>query len=276
MYKCKHCDYKTDRVNSFTRHYKSKHDIEPKKLYIMLCCANIEPTCACGCNASVKFHNFNHGFSKYKPGHQSRVKNNWGHNKEAQKKSQDKRREMFESGEADWIWCKGKSKETDVRVQKMSEKVSKTIMADDKERKARSIKMRKGRLDKTIPNLYGPAHPAWKGGTSSVTNTIRGNSRFHKLWKFPKLKAADFKCTQCGSSFSLCVHHDKDRMCDIIRVVIEQTGYDAVNADETAKSKICNAITDYHVEKGVSGIVLCYSCHADVHADEGFVMKKIA
>jgi hypothetical protein len=72
---------------------------------VLLFNEGVEPSCACGCGSQVKFHGIKVGFSKFKWGHQSKVKNNWGNNVTAQKKSQDVRREMHKRREVK-IWNK--------------------------------------------------------------------------------------------------------------------------------------------------------------------------
>ena len=43
--------------------------------------------CECGCKQSTKYLDFGRGYSKFIKGHQSRVKNNWGHNPKVVKKN---------------------------------------------------------------------------------------------------------------------------------------------------------------------------------------------
>jgi hypothetical protein len=62
------------------------------------------------------------GYSDYVQGHVARIKNNWGHNEKALKKSQEKRREMWENGEIQ-PWCKGLTKE-DPRIKDMLERMN--------------------------------------------------------------------------------------------------------------------------------------------------------
>jgi very-short-patch-repair endonuclease len=55
------------------------------------------------------------GFVDYVLGHASRVNNNWGHNPNAQKKSKDTQKKMYENGEL-VIWNKGLTIEDDNRL----------------------------------------------------------------------------------------------------------------------------------------------------------------
>ena len=63
------------------------------------------------------------GFRDYCQGHQSRVKNNWGHNQSAIDKSSETRRQQYASGERK-VWCDGLTKETSSIIAEYSKKIS--------------------------------------------------------------------------------------------------------------------------------------------------------
>lgn len=112
---CPICKKSSSDIDSLRKHCR-KHKISSKELYIKLFCNGIEPTCACGCGTRTKFYTIQIGFSKYAPGHQSRVNNSWGHIKDSLEKSQKKRRHQIVSGE--WKpWNLGQSKMTNKRVE---------------------------------------------------------------------------------------------------------------------------------------------------------------
>lgn len=261
-FKCPKCDYTETNPTKFSNHCVRKHKLDTRQLCIDFFYEGVEPTCKCGCDGKVKFHSFLRKFSEFCPGHQSRVKNNWGHNEKALKKSHASRRKSFDEGK--WsAWNKDETKETNERVAAYGQKQSENFTPE--RRQERSKRMTKNRLNGTVQTLWGPDHPQWRGGTSTITQRIRGNSRFYAEWKFPKLKAADFTCTQCGSSDELCVHHDEQRMSDIIREVMEQEKYDPTSDDLKQAARIVNAITDHHLEHSISGVVLCKVCHQKEH-----------
>lgn len=230
-------------------------------------CDGVEPTCQCGCGTSVKFHSLSRGMSKFAPGHQSRVNNNWGHNARALDNSHQTMREKRKQGECP-AWNKGLTKEIDERVASYGKSQTKNLT--DARRFRLSNKMRQQRLSGNIPTLYGPDSSQWKGGTSSLSAECHGDSRLYKEWKHPKLVEASFKCTRCGLTKDLCVHHDKERMSSIIHLMVEKFGYDATTSSHELKMQVINAITDYHVEHDVSGVVLCKVCHTKEHPNLNF------
>jgi len=224
----------------------------------------IEPTCACGCGEAVSFFQATKTFGRMKRGHISRIKNNWGHNKDALNKSHQTMREKRARGECQ-AWCKGLTKETDERIASYAKTCSSTIRSNAEEIEQRAERMRRHRLDGTIRSLYGPEHPQWKGGTSSLSGECHGDNRLFKEWKFPKFKAANFKCTRCYSTKNICVHHDKEKMAEIIRMFVSEMKYDNSIINYELKKKVINAVIDYHIQNNVSGIVLCFECHEKEH-----------
>lgn len=245
-YICPFCnDYVTQNLNSLRIHCHKKHKTTSRELYVMLFLNNVEPTCACGCGKVPKFIALQLGFSKYLKGHYSRVTNNWGHNKKANKKSKETRRRLLKSGEI-VVWNKGLSKEMDERVANYGRKFSENIT--EEQRKIRSQNMSKLRLDGTIPTLFGPNSSQWKGGTSSLQQVTR--SRLFNAWGYPKLISSGFKCTTCGSTKNLCVHHDKERFADILHKAITELGEHG--DDFCKKSLIVDWVINYHVEQDVS------------------------
>jgi len=91
-----------------------------------------EKTCECGCGEIVS------PGKKWKRGHIARVKNNWGHNTKANKKSAKTRKERhtepWNKGKKglQTAWNKGKSKETDIIVAQMAKTLSETKKKDEK------------------------------------------------------------------------------------------------------------------------------------------------
>ncbi len=260
--KCPTCDYENDNLTSLSIHFRRKHKGTAKQLRIALFHNGVEPTCACKCGSAVKFHTVQTGFSEYAWGHASRVNNNWGHNKEAQQKSQGVRREMHKRGEHA-VWNRGETKETSEQVAAYGMKGSETIRSNPELIKQRSDVMRESRLDGTIRTLYGAEHSQWKGGTSALQPLAR--ARLHSVWTYPKLKASGFRCQKCGQQKKLEVHHDQERFAAILQKAIAIFG-EVTDDNFEQKSSISEWVADYHIENDVSGIVLCERCHNDEHS----------
>lgn len=243
-----------------------KHGMSSKELYLALFCDGVEPVCACGCGQPTTFDTITKGYpNKWIHGHVSRVKNNYGHNVAAQKKSQAKRRQMWKNGELT-PWCKGLSKETDERVAGISRKNSEAVYAKEGEIERRSMRLRQHRLDGTVRTLHGAEHSQWKGGSSALQPLVR--SHLYAVWTYPKLCAAGFRCQRCDapSSATLEVHHDGERFAAILQEAIRVLG--EADDDFAKKAAIAEWVARYHVENDVTGIVLCVSCHDASHVSE--------
>lgn len=265
---CPTCHVEFKSYTAVSLHFRNKHgtSLEFKEIMRLKLIdeqhSGIEPKCKCGCGKTPKYYDYERGYVEYVRGHHARVKNNWGHNKEAQEKSQDVRREMHKRGEIK-IWCKGKSV-ADEDVAAMAERVKTNIMNNDVERTARSTRLREGRLDGTVKTLYGAEHSQWKGGTSALQPLAR--ARLHKVWTYPKLKASNFTCQKCSKSGpGLEVHHDQERFAAILQKAIAIFG-EVTDDSFEQKSSISEWVADYHIENDVSGIVLCEKCHNDEHS----------
>lgn len=266
MHKCPWCNYENEKLTSLRIHSQKLHGRTSKELYDVLFSSHV---CDCGCGVETKFCGIIVGYSKFCRGHQSRVSNNWGHNENAQKKSQDVRGKMWKNGEI-IAWCKGKTKETDERLAMAGAKCSKTIRANSEEIQRRSQRMKENRLSGVIPSCRGADHHNWKGGVTILSAACHANYLLFTRWKFPKLVAANFKCSYCFSTKNLCVHHNIERMADIIRKFSRQFGYEGRVNQLHVKNKIAAAVAHYHIENSVSGIVLCEGCHKREHSSLNF------
>lgn len=268
IYQCPICSYCDEKLLSLSVHFRGQYHKTSKELYILLFCNGVEPTCACGCGNKVKFHSIAVGFSQFCPGHQSRVNNNWGHNKKCLLKSQEVRRQMHKNHEIK-IWNKGLTKETDERLAEYGRKGSETINSNPELLLLRSERMRENRLNGTIPTLRGEDHSQWKGGTSSLQALVR--SHLHKVWTYPKFKNADFCCEQCNHSSSdgviLNVHHNGETFSEILQKAIKHYDEQKVEYDDIQyKALVCDWVCQYHIDNNVSGIVLCEDCHKKIHS----------
>lgn len=147
QYKCEICDKGYDSLWGLSSHNVRKHNTKPKETYIKYVLDGIRPTCQCGCGEEPKFLGIRKGFRDYIRGHASRVNNNWGHNVDAQKKSKDTQRKMYESGEL-VIWNKGITKEDDERLN-YGDKISSNLERSKKISKAlKGRKMSKDAMDR--------------------------------------------------------------------------------------------------------------------------------
>lgn len=264
---CPQCNHTSTTAKSFTLHVKNHHTKDIKQFCIDHYYNGFEPLCACGCGTPTNFFSIKSGFSKYVRGHISRINNAWGHNKAAQKKSQEVRRDMHSRGEIK-IWNRGLKKEDDERIAEYGRKQAQNETSESLLRKSKMMKHQW--KEKNIVPLYGSDHPNWKGGASHLSACIHSDARLYKEWKFPKLKAAGWKCTECASEKNLCVHHDREEMADIIHLMTKRFNYDASSSSHELKLEIIKATVDYHLQNNVSGQVLCYDCHALKHPSMNF------
>jgi len=264
MFECPNCDYQTEKLNSLRIHAAKVHQIISEDLYLQVVIKGPKPVCACGCEEFTKYNGLIRGYTKYRPGHQARVKNNWGHNEKAKQKSQDTRRKMFQDGDLD-VWNKGLTKE-DPRVAAYAQAMSESFT--DEKRKEYGDRMRRNRLSGVVPSLHGPDHPNWKGGVSSLSTLCHSNQRLYKEWKYPKLVAAGFKCERCNSTDSLHVHHSETRMADLVNEV--RRSQPDVLCDHESLTPMVNQVIDLHTIRDVPGLVLCSACHCLEHPPLNF------
>lgn len=141
-YNCKICSSSFESYESLRKHSSRVHKVHSNQCYVDFYLNGVWPTCKCGCNERIdpqcrdeKMHvtDPDHCFWKqsYKRGHVSRIKNNWGHNAIAVKKSHETQKKMYESGELK-VWNKGLknvqipwnvglTKSTDKRIEQQAE-----------------------------------------------------------------------------------------------------------------------------------------------------------
>jgi len=131
---CKICNQELKNAQSLSAHCRTKHKMTSEAVYIEYFLNDIPPTCACGCGEKPNYLGIYKGFVKYIQGHSSRVHNNWGHNLEANKKSHETQKKMYESGKL-VVWNKGLTVDTDERVKKYGITISKYKKTEDHKRK---------------------------------------------------------------------------------------------------------------------------------------------
>lgn len=262
-FKCPACDKQFELV-SLSKHCSRAHNIDPETLYLVLFCNGKRPTCECGCKGETKFYGATRGYSKFMPGHQARVNNNWGHNKKALDKSHETCRQLRESGELE-VWNKGLSKETNESVAAYGLGTSNSFT---KEKRSRySATMSKNRKTGVVRSPRGPEHGRWKGGVSALQSLCR--SLVTNVWTIPKLKEANFTCQRCSSRSDLNVHHSGERFADIVRIYCKRFEWAGDDSESDKKIKIAEAVARHHVDENVPGIVVCHDCHVKIHEEIG-------
>lgn len=263
-YKCKICNREFEKYKSLTKHVSRTHKIFIEQVHVDYKLNGIWPTCKCGCGEKTKWSRQLKGFRQFKSGHQSRVHNNWGHNPKAINKSSETRRKQFDSGDRT-VWNDGLTKEIDNRVKNNGISTSNSFSKDRKKKYAEIMKM--NRLNGIIPTLYREKSSQWKGGISEINNIARSDIRLYKEWKYPILVRDGFKCVECSNNNNLHIHHDKEKMCEIVKKhVIDNI----TEMDFKLKKTISDKIVDYHIQNKVSGITLCGKCHEKYHPSLNF------
>jgi len=277
MFKCPLCGHQYTGVISVAKHWSRTHKQPAKDLFKIFHELDKDPVCWCGCGETTKFLGIERGFSGYIRGHASRVSNNF-QTKKSIVKSLETRKKMLKNGtwkpfaskESGEHWSKGLTKETDERIVRQGES------RDTPEYRAiASKRMRKMRLDGTIPDLCGPAHSQWKGGISPLSTYCRTSLLLYHGWKYPHLIRANFKCEMCAQPGpSLEVHHNKETFSEILRKFAKQHKWEDLLSShlkpddpktQQLKEQISEAVADYHIKNSISGIVLCERCHKKQH-----------
>lgn len=125
--------------------------------------------------------------------------------------------------------------------------------------------MKANRASGVTKSPRGEQHGSWKDGLSSLNQLA--HSYVYNAWTRPKMAANGFKCSRCDIAKDLCVHHDKERFADLLREAAVDVGWDRKlhSRDFAMKSAVAQRLADIHVERDVSGVVLCRECHAQAH-----------
>lgn len=262
MVKCPSCDYQSDSINSMRIHAAKQHQISSEDLYTLVYLDGNKPKCDCGCGENTTFISVTKGFNSYIRGHVARIKNNWGHNETARKKSLEKRR-----AEGLWgrnPWNRGKRKSEDPEFAALCEKAYNSLDYKQKQSERMSELWR----NQSIVPLTGAKHPNWKGGTSLLSAMCHGDTRLYKNWKLPILREAGYKCARCFSDQKLHVHHSKIRMSDIIGIYRGQIEDDVLSYEQ--KKWVVDQVVAYHERENIETEVLCERCHETEHPNLNF------
>jgi hypothetical protein len=257
-----YCDREFESYDSMRRHVSRTHKINSQKCYVDYYLNGEWPTCKCGCGEKVKWNPVNGSFREFVQGHQSRVANNWGHNKKAIEKSAETRRQQFANGERE-VWNKGLNKDIDDRVANNGKMKSESFT--DEQKKEYSDRMKQMWKNEIITPLTGSAHSQWNGGSSTIQQIARGSKKHYETWKYPILKRDNFTCQHCGSISDLQVHHDDIEFSEVIGIILEEN-VDLANSEWFEDKKIlADKVMEYHVEHNISGITICKKCHCELH-----------
>lgn len=260
--KCPFCDYFV-ALRKLGKHASFHHQIGPKQLFMRLESLSEEPVCSCGCGEPTRFISVVEGFAKYRRGHYAKINNpHVFRTEETFKKVSQTRLEKFSTGEIA-VWNKGLDM-SDPRVASNAEKSQRTIQSNPVERARRSEAMRNDRRNGTIPTLHGERHSRWKGGSSGISARCHGSRRLFQEWKYPHLVRAGFKCERCGSTTRLEVHHNGEKMSEIIHKFVQKINPDKKN-DFALHTTIVEKVVEYHIDNCLVGEVICHDCHKEEH-----------
>ena len=265
-YTCTRCQKEFENYQGLRKHVGRAHKIHSTDFYVEFNLHGEWPVCKCGCGQKVEWSARRKSFCDYSQGHQSRVKNNWGHNQKAIDASAETRRQQYADGERT-VWNNGLTKEIDPRVKHNGDKRSAAFT--DITRAEDGKRMSIMRTDGTVPTLYGKDSSRWQGGVSSVNQLARASNRLYKDWKYPILVRDGFKCTQCPNTTDLHVHHDKETFSAIIKRVMTIDDYEKLEEFDR-KREISDKVVDYHIKNNVSGVTVCLSCHSKLHPSLNF------
>lgn len=264
MVKCEIDNLEFKNGGVLARYLKKKYQLTYKEYYHKyILKTDIIPKCKCGCGEETNWSGM--FYREFKPCHHIRVKNPWGHNPKAIAKSAETRRIQYANGDRK-SWCKGLTKETDIRIKNLAEKVKNSINSNPKELNRRSKFMSQQRRCGSLPTLYRSDSSQWKGGVSEINNIARNDKRLYEDWKYPILIRDGFKCKKCGIMDNLHIHHDKETMSEIVKKHI----VDDDPKEFELKKLISEKIVDYHINNKVSGITLCNRCHNELHPSLNF------
>lgn len=244
--------------NRLNRHLQKEHQLTQEQYKIQY---NLKTYCLCGCGEETK-----NGI-KWTWGHHARV-NNISKREDIKEIRSQKMKAWHDSGE--WVaWNKGLTTE-DERVRDNINSLTAAINTPVAILKS-SNKMKKQWADGLIIPITGSNHYKWKGGTSSLVQFLRADHSLYKEWKFPILCRDGFMCQKkgvnCSKTMELTIHHDVEKMCDIMHKFIPEDKHE-LSYEE--KKIIIHKIVEYHVDNKVSGITLCKYCHKEFHNSYNF------
>lgn len=183
MFDCNRCERKFDNYESLRRHVGRIHKINSHDFFVEFKLNGIYPTCKCGCNQKTKWNVRTYDFCNFIAGHQSRIYNNWGHNKNAIEHSAETRRKQYASGERK-VWNDGLTKETNIIVAELGRKSTKEL---NPERARKISKSLSGMPKSDLHNAKNTKH--WREYWSKDEN--RKAQRIRRVEYMKKFLQAD-------------------------------------------------------------------------------------
>lgn len=263
-FKCPWCDYEHNDVkNSMRIHASKRHEKSSTELKQALGITRGPASlCLCGCGQETKPARSG-GYNGYVYGHHNRVKNNWGHNPDAKKRSLETRKR-----EGRWnrvAWNKGLKRSENQEF----DDICASVYDNEEARERLSYAMKMQWADGVIVAMSGSSHSQWKGGTSTIGAMCHSDSRLFKEWKLPALRRAGYKCEKCGSGRDLHVHHSDVRMAEIMHFCAPPH---AKERESTYEEKVAwtDSVVKWHIEKQPRSQILCNQCHTEIHKSLNF------
>jgi len=237
---CPWCAYTCNNVEHSLRiHCAKSHDKTAKQLFDQL--NPSQKLCLCGCETPTQFHGLVRGYSDYLPGHHIRVRNPWGHNETALKKSQITRNQMEKAGEINH-WSAGLTAHTDVRVAKLVEKSK----ATKNMQKQRSEHVAKSDANRHI----------------SVALLEACKCVLYRPWTHKILLSTHLRCQCCNELAQgpeyLQVFYLKEQLSEIIRAAL--VAYRNLSFTGFKNEIVAELVLQHHTENQIACLVVCQNC----------------
>jgi len=136
-------------------------------------------------------------------------------------------------------------------------KINNPMFREDVRR--RVSKTFKDKIEKgLIKYKCGPEHHLWKGNRGF---NLDCRSRLYTPWIFKIMQRDNFKCTMCGKTKKLQVHHVRT-LRSIIGLVLKNNGVEHIKDIDTSSKFYEELIEKVVAEHKLNdGITLCYLCH---------------
>jgi very-short-patch-repair endonuclease len=138
MFDCNRCERKFDNYESLRRHVGRIHKINSHDFFVEFKLNGIYPTCKCGCNQKTKWNVRTYNFCNFIAGHQSKIHNNWGHNKNAIEHSAETRRKQYASGERK-VWNDGLTVDNPSVYKNIQNLIEKSKSPEERQRKSEQL-----------------------------------------------------------------------------------------------------------------------------------------
>lgn len=111
---------------------------------------------------------------------------------------------------------------------------------------------------------FGLLSTAWKGGKSSLTKRVKQYVYKTTNWTTKILNKYNRKCVECKTSKKLDIHH-----IEPVSKIIKRLCRDLIFTDENEKFNFLITQKDIVDNENINGIVLCRTCHKQIHLNWG-------